>query len=239
MNNFVDCINRNIAILARQVRTLSTTISTKIKVGLTTTLPPGSPATVTNSGTDTDVVLNFGIPQGIPGGTNRSIHSSFYGIMLNDVDQPSTVNSGASIPWKVLTNNDGGLITPTLDNSYFQFTKTGRYMATFSLRCATKTSGENGVITWGLLAQFIKKAMVTSASAFVTQNMTNISGVGVFDVTDLNERYNFINNSKVSIQVQGATSAQVFINAFKDLNGVNMIDGMSCVFIRLGDAIII
>lgn len=38
-----------------------------ITVGTTTTLPSDSPATVTNTGTDSAVILNFGIPQGIPG----------------------------------------------------------------------------------------------------------------------------------------------------------------------------
>jgi hypothetical protein len=38
-----------------------------VTVGSTTTLPAGSDATVTNSGTDTDPILNFGIPQGETG----------------------------------------------------------------------------------------------------------------------------------------------------------------------------
>lgn len=38
-----------------------------VSVGTTTTLSPGSNATVTNSGTDTDPILNFGIPQGTAG----------------------------------------------------------------------------------------------------------------------------------------------------------------------------
>ena len=38
-----------------------------VTVGTTTTLPAGSSATVTNSGTDTDPILNFGIPQGVAG----------------------------------------------------------------------------------------------------------------------------------------------------------------------------
>ena len=38
-----------------------------VNVGTTTTLPAGSDATVTNSGTDTDPILNFGIPQGAAG----------------------------------------------------------------------------------------------------------------------------------------------------------------------------
>lgn len=38
-----------------------------IRIGTVTTLPAGSEATVINSGTETDVVLNFGIPRGRDG----------------------------------------------------------------------------------------------------------------------------------------------------------------------------
>ena len=39
----------------------------QVAVGTTTTLSPGASATVNNSGTSYNAVLNFGIPQGIPG----------------------------------------------------------------------------------------------------------------------------------------------------------------------------
>lgn len=38
-----------------------------VKIGTVTTLPPGSKATVHNSGTETDAVLDFGIPRGADG----------------------------------------------------------------------------------------------------------------------------------------------------------------------------
>lgn len=41
--------------------------SGEIAIGTTTTLPPGSPATVTNTGTSSAAVLNFGIPAGVKG----------------------------------------------------------------------------------------------------------------------------------------------------------------------------
>ena len=41
--------------------------SITVSVGTTTTLPAGSSATVTNTGTSTDPILNFGIPQGAKG----------------------------------------------------------------------------------------------------------------------------------------------------------------------------
>lgn len=41
--------------------------SITITVGTTSTLSPGSSATVTNTGTSTDPIFNFGIPQGVAG----------------------------------------------------------------------------------------------------------------------------------------------------------------------------
>jgi hypothetical protein len=46
--------------------------TTTVAIGTTTTLAAGSPATVTNTGTSTNLILNFGVPQGTAGtnGTN-------------------------------------------------------------------------------------------------------------------------------------------------------------------------
>lgn len=46
--------------------------SITVTVGTTSTLTPGSSATVTNSGTNTDPILNFGIPQGAKGETGTT-----------------------------------------------------------------------------------------------------------------------------------------------------------------------
>lgn len=64
-------------------------LNATVAVNSVTTLPPGSPATVSNSGTPSAVELDFGIPQGAPGeagapgvvqsivaGTNVSVNSS-------------------------------------------------------------------------------------------------------------------------------------------------------------------
>lgn len=46
--------------------------SITIRIGSTSTLPAGSNATVTNSGTSTDPIFNFGIPQGLKGDTGNT-----------------------------------------------------------------------------------------------------------------------------------------------------------------------
>lgn len=211
-------------------------VTPNVQVGTVETLNAGTQAYANMTGTVTNPLLNLGIPQGASGTGSALIYATMYGALLNDVDQPSVVVPGGRIPWKSITNNGQGLLKPAANTSYFQFTKLGRYLCIFSLRCATKVSADNGVINWGLYAQSIAKSMVTSASAFVTTNMSDISGVGIFDVTDLTEQYNLINNSMMNINVQGATAAQTFHDSFIGFNGVNQIDGMSCVFLRLGDA---
>lgn len=49
--------------------------SITVSVGTTTTLPAGSSATVTNSGTNTDPILNFGIPKGDTGAAGADGYS--------------------------------------------------------------------------------------------------------------------------------------------------------------------
>lgn len=49
--------------------------SITVSVGTTSTLPAGSSATVTNSGTNTDPVLNFGIPKGDTGAAGADGYS--------------------------------------------------------------------------------------------------------------------------------------------------------------------
>lgn len=48
-------------------------VSPTISIGNTTTLDPNSPATVTNVGTNTDVILDFGIPQGKQGTSDNCL----------------------------------------------------------------------------------------------------------------------------------------------------------------------
>ena len=48
-----------------------------VTVGTTTTLPPNSLATVANSGTSNAAILDFGIPQGVPG-DDADTNDGFY-----------------------------------------------------------------------------------------------------------------------------------------------------------------
>ena len=68
--------------------------SISVTVGQTTTLQPGQPATVTNSGTDTDPVLNFGIPKGEKGDTGNAGATG----ATPDISMSATVDSNVGTP---------------------------------------------------------------------------------------------------------------------------------------------
>jgi hypothetical protein len=65
-----------------------------IAAGTTTTLAPGSSATVTNSGSSSAAVFNFGIPQGVQGATGPQGPNWLVGpgLALNTATTPNTVD---------------------------------------------------------------------------------------------------------------------------------------------------
>ena len=115
--------------------------SITITIGTTSTLPAGSSATVTNSGTPTDPIFNFGIPKGDTGATGADGADgddgfSPYVTLGTKVgrDQPVTITDsegdhtfhvydgeGGSIDTFIGTCNDSGSVaakTATVDSSF-------------------------------------------------------------------------------------------------------------------------
>jgi len=66
---------------------------TTITVGTTTTGAPGTPASVTNSGTATNAILNFVIPEGEPGPANITVGTT---TTLPAGSRATVTNSGTS-----------------------------------------------------------------------------------------------------------------------------------------------
>jgi hypothetical protein len=68
-----------------------------IQIGTTTTLSPAAPATVSNTGTQQNATLNFGIPQGITGATGTAATIAVGTTTTLAPGQSATVtNSGSS-----------------------------------------------------------------------------------------------------------------------------------------------
>lgn len=213
-------------------------VAATVTAGITTTLAAGSPATVTNVGTISAAVLNFGIPQGIPGVGGASLeYSELRGALGNSESLPQLVPSGSKISVKEYRNNVGSFqINPNATKDYFTFSKTGKYLAIFNL-CVSGTAG-GGMFQWGLESQLIKKEMLCTGTATLTTvgNQYDVSGTDIFTVSDITERYNLVNNSKIQVSVQGVTNAQVVNpNMQYAINGVRDTSGLAFVVIRLGD----
>ena len=77
--------------------------SATIAVGTVTTLPAGSNATVTNSGTSASAVFDFGIPQGATGPSGAGIDTYFYGYTESNVS-----NFTGTVPFNTVEINQGG-----------------------------------------------------------------------------------------------------------------------------------
>ena len=85
--------------------------SATVRIGTVTTLEPGSKATVSNAGTSTDAVLNFGIPRGADGeGGGGSGESGADG--FSPIAKVTQTSTGATI---TITDKDG-TTTATVSN---------------------------------------------------------------------------------------------------------------------------
>lgn len=103
--------------------------SPSITIGEVTTLSPGQPATVVNVGTDSDAILDFGIPRGVDGSGGGSSDAttlngqpgSYYRNFANATNKPTTLagygitdaqSATGSVAWSRIT------ATPTTLSGY-------------------------------------------------------------------------------------------------------------------------
>lgn len=91
-------------------------VSPTITIGETTTLDAGEPATVENSGTSTELILNFGIPQGPAGADNALSVPTIVGELpeVGDpntfyfVPKPHTLHTATGDSFNVTISDDAG-----------------------------------------------------------------------------------------------------------------------------------
>ena len=99
-------------------------VSPTITIGQTSTLPAGQMASVENVGTSTDLILNFGIPQGIQGDTTGCLSVP---TIVDSLPSPADPNTFYFVP-KSYTDT-----TVTGNNISLTFTDSGR-ISTLSLQ---------------------------------------------------------------------------------------------------------
>lgn len=108
--------------------------SITVSVGTTTTLPAGSSATVTNSGTGTDPIFNFGIPKGDKGDTGD--------VPITVYEQTLTAGS-TSVTFTNVTTTSDSLVyvgTSVAGLEYDDITQSGTsYTVTFDAQASNVT----------------------------------------------------------------------------------------------------
>jgi hypothetical protein len=168
--------------------------SPTLSIGTITTLAAGSSATVTNSGTAQDAVLNFGIPQGATGpaggsGTTTTSSGSFaamyhptsYANTYYALNSPnaSTSESDSVLAWipKGCTateldvqSHQSGNITVTLRNG-----SSGTSMASTSLSCAPSGGSCTAVGSVSIAAGSFVDLVITGASGTVAGVWTSLT----------------------------------------------------------------
>ncbi|HLI75863.1 MAG TPA: hypothetical protein VKV02_02880, partial [Acidobacteriaceae bacterium] len=152
-----------------------------VSVGSVTTLPAGSQATVTNSGSSTAAVLNFGIPQGAAGssgGTSASAprvpamyHSVSYTNAFYAVNSSTSANtdSPALLAWMPQSCTASRLDVYSQQSNSIKVTLrtgTGTALNDTALTC---TAAPNGSCT-------VTGAVAVAAGEFLDLHIVNSSG---------------------------------------------------------------
>lgn len=144
-----------------------------ITIGTVTTGAPGSPAQVTNSGTPQNAVLNFTIPQGLPGASQPVSLVSAY----STPPQPGA--SGTPITFDRTSLSLGSDISHTAGSDTFTINQPGVYSVefhgvisptgnnTFPVNINTSLE-ENGTIVPGASVPFNFQSSTDSAQASFT-----------------------------------------------------------------------
>ena len=159
-----------------------------ITIGKTTTLPPEESATVTNSGTKSDAILNFGIPRGFKGdkGDKGEAGAGIASVHMNaDYTLTITYTNGTSYTTPSIrgetgaTGNDGfspiATVTKSGDTATISITDAE---GTTTAEITDGTDGTNG--TDG----FSPIATVTKSGDTATISITDAEGTTTATVTD-------------------------------------------------------
>jgi hypothetical protein len=147
-----------------------------ITIGTTTTLPAGSPATAVNVGTPSDVIINFGIPQGIPGtpgtnGTNGIAATIAVGTVVTGApgSLATVVNAGTSSAAIFNFSIPQGLSGPQLDYASFGALMPGDNAATIAVGAP-------------ILFPSVRPARAATGITALTSSTFNLAAIGDYDI---------------------------------------------------------
>jgi len=136
-----------------------------IAVGTTTSLAPGSPATVTNVGTSTAAVFNFGIPQSgtAAGGANTQVQFNTSGALAGSANM--TFN-GTTFNALIVTENSSPVVVQTDIGTAPNEIPLNQYLGNLAYQDARSIAGQVGVISGTAAAPSITPSTNTNTGIF-------------------------------------------------------------------------
>ena len=196
-----------------------------IQVGTVTTLPSGSPATVTNSGTSSAAVFDFGIPSGADGGSTIKITTAETTLHGKNITLTGSTTLTATFDNNGVATFTGVIMTGTLtlytSDGTSSATKAisvpyfGNYEETISFWSAiinVTATGINGVTVYA------KKNGVTAASATVTNGSASltVNSTGTYSIEltvnpGADDEYTYSESVAVSAESTYSVSLPIFI----------------------------
>lgn len=199
--------------------------SATIAVGSVTTLPAGSNATVTNSGTSSSAVFDFGIPQGASGTVSYSVVKEFIDTYLQQempkcyaYTDTKTNSFTGTVPFNRFAVNEGGF---TFSSGRIVVPKTGYYKVSARIAGA----GQNG---WLRLHAYTSSGSPTTSNIFASA-INRMSGISYHSVV--------IDSSMVYLTASEVIDARQIDSSFDLNSGMDVgIKGTSITIEYLGTA---
>jgi hypothetical protein len=151
-----------------------------VTVGTVTTLSAGSPATVTNSGSAQNAVLNFGIPMGATGSGTTFAWGAATGTLSNQTDLQAALNLKANLASPTLTGTPLAP-TPTLGDNSTKIATTAYVLANAAGLASPAFTGTPTAPTATVdtnTTQLATTAFVLTQASSATPNMDGTGAVG-------------------------------------------------------------
>lgn len=181
-----------------------------ITIGTVTTGEPGTNASVVNTGTEQDAVLNFTIPRGATGASGSGVSD----VLLTTDTPPQATTAGGALSFALNSLLIGSAITHATPSSNVVLNQKGIYLVAFH--------GTVGLAATGTVP--------ASSLTYMTQNGTNVPGSDVLTSLTSTSTYTAVSFT-VPIQV---TTTPVTLRVLSQQAGI-LYSNISLTVIRLGD----
>lgn len=183
-----------------------------IEVGTVTTLPAGSLATVTNSGTTSEAVFDFGIPKGADGADGDDGNKWYRGTGISGKSASPTIYSGSGVTLAVI----GDMFLNPDEGAIYNCTLGGNASTAKWVYLMTLTGGGGGTSDY---ADLSNKPKINNHELSAGNNTLNTLGIAakthshvVSDITDF-PTIPTVNDATLTVKQNGTSVGTFSANA--------------------------